>query len=892
MQILKNKKTAILIAIFLMLSMSASTMLTPNASAHSPPWTIISYAYMTIAPTTCGVGQQIAVVMWIDTPLPGAVAGNPVRRADYTLTITKPDGTVTTQTWPFVSDSTGVQYTNFVPDQVGNYTMTFSYPKQTYIWNSTNTAGLAAASEAYYGDVFTADSTTKTIEVQQTAIPEPINSYPMPTEYWTRPIEQENTYWYAISSNWLSFPYIGGGGNQNQVYVGTVGGIQPDGLAPNSAHIMWTKPIEYGGLVGGNDTNVSGEAYYQGGSYNARFANPIIMQGTLFFQLPYGNSGSGGAYVAWDLRTGQQLWSINASATGVSLVPSFGYIYSQDQPNQHGAIPNGALIASTTSYSGLGTVWRSYDPRTGVLTALNVTNVPTGLGAAGPAGEYLKYVLTNYGNSTNPKWYLAQWNSSNVMGNYIVNQMSSAINWYTGTVNASLPTAYDWNVSVPLAGTGWTFGPSAYITYVDVGNMLLATQGTFGGHVGDLGAGITTDPGNITAISLKPQTLGQVMWTQTYPPASDNNTRTIAGWDPTTGVLVFKDKETFAHWGYSLTTGNLLWGPVYPPSSPASDWNFFTYNNMVINGYIYDSGYGGVLYCYNDTTGKLLWTYGNGGEGNSTNAGFETAYGVYPIFTSALADGKIYLTSTEHSPNSPSWKNALLRCLNATTGEEMWTILDYGNAMAGGISAIADGYLATLNTYMEQVEVFGRGPSQLTVTAPQASIELGRSLVISGMVTDISAGTKQDEQAARFPNGVPAVSDASQSAWMEYVYMQKSQPTDAIGVPVTISVVDANGNNREIGTTTSTADGFFTFSWKPDIAGQYTVYASFPGSESYWPSHAVTSFVVDTIAPTSTPFAIQTQSTVDMYFVPAVVGIIVAIAIGFAITIIVLRKRP
>ncbi len=40
-------------------------------------------------------------------------------------------------------------------------------------------------------------------------------------------------------------------------------------------------------------------------------------------------------------------------------------------------------------------------------------------------------------------------------------------------------------------------------------------------------------------------------------------------------------------------------------------------------------------------------------------------------------------------------------------------------------------------------------------------------------MVDISAGTKQAEQAARFPNGVPVVADESMSAWMEYVYMQK-----------------------------------------------------------------------------------------------------------------------
>ena len=83
--------------------------------------------------------------------------------------------------------------------------------------------------------------------------------------------------------------------------------------------------------------------------------------------------------------------------------------------------------------------------------------------------------------------------------------------------------------------------------------------------------------------------------------------------------------------------------------------------------------------------------------------------------------------------------------------------------------------------------------------APDAGIALGNSVTIKGTVTDISAGTKQTVQAANFPNGVPAVSDASMSQWMEYVYMQKSKPMNTTGVPVTLSVVDANGNFRTIG---------------------------------------------------------------------------------------------
>ncbi len=137
----------------------------------------------------------------------------------------------------------------------------------------------------------------------------------MPTEYWTRPIEGQNNYWYTIASNWLGQPYIIGAGS---AYIG---GEQPDGSAPTSAHIMWTKPIDYGGVVGGNNTAIPGEGYYQGLSYNPRFTNSLIMQGLLYYQEPWGNAGTGGDYVAVDLRTGQEQWRVNTTATGISLVP-------------------------------------------------------------------------------------------------------------------------------------------------------------------------------------------------------------------------------------------------------------------------------------------------------------------------------------------------------------------------------------------------------------------------------------------------------------------------------------------------------------------------------------------------------------------------------------------
>jgi outer membrane protein assembly factor BamB len=878
MNFAKNKTAAIAITLFLTLTIAFPLAALPAANAHSPSWNIPSFAYIEVAPSPVGVGQTVQIYLWVDTPMPNAALINDIRRYGYTLTITKPDGTTETQTWGVVSDSTGIQFYKYTPDQVGNYTLKFNYAGQNYTWSGD-----------YLNDTFAAATATTTLTVQQEQLPNAITGYPLPTEYWTRPIEGQNTNWYTISSNWLNGPYIRTG---TTVTGGAgFGRFQPDGSAPNSAHVMWTKSITYGGVVGGNDTAVSGETYYMGGSYNVRFSSAIVMQGTIFYQEPYGNSGGGGDLVAVDLQTGQELWRVNASATGVSLVPSFGYLYSFESGNQHGVLPDGLLIASysaggtMTPYGPMGgiTCWAAYDPRTGVLTTMNITNVPAGTATgtlaasagsaasvAGPSGEYLIYTLTNLGTTSSVKYYLSQWNSSKVFGES---------NWYSGTVNASLPSRYDWNISIPTLKGQWSI-----FRDVIFNNVMLLTQGSLG-----TGPRTNGEGANVTAISLKPGSIGQVLWTKYYSPAPNNVTRQIIAVDAQAGTFVTEDKETLLLTGFSLTDGSQLWssGPV------KAEWDTVRRVVLAAYGNLYCAGFDGILYCYDDTDGTLLWTYGNGGEGNSTYAGLGTAYGHYPIFVDVIADGKVYLGTTEHSPNSPWYKDAQYRAINATTGQEIWTMMGWGTGMYVGTSDIvADGYFVYLNCYDMQIYSVGKGPSAMTVDAPAAAITQGQSLVIRGTITDISAGTTQEEQAARFPNGVACVSDESQSAWMEYVYMQKAKPTNSTGVDVTISVIDANGNYRIIGNTTSDTSGTYNLQWTPDIPGKYTVIATFAGSESYYQSSAESSFAVDAAAtPTAAPTAAPASVT-DMYFIPAVAGIIIAIAIVGALIMLMLRKRP
>ncbi|MEM3377726.1 MAG: PQQ-binding-like beta-propeller repeat protein [Candidatus Bathyarchaeia archaeon] len=633
---------------------------------------------------------------------------------------------------------------------------------------------------------------------------------------------------------------------------------------------MWTKSINFGGIVGGSNTGVEGAAFYSGLSYEARFTNPIIIYGRLYYALPRGNSGSGGGYVCVDLRTGEEIWRQNYTVN-----PSFGQLEWFDSPNQHGVIPNGYLWATSTA-AGV-TTWIAYDALDGNWL-FNITNVPSGTRAYDPNGELIIYQL-NVAN----RW-LALWNVTNVITNGPVNALVAAGYRPVGQVfNSSLRQSYSWNVTIP------SLPSDAVIRYAIYDDLIIgsaATKAVFGqAHFGGIGTGTGVSYATFWTLSLKPTSRGQLIWIKNFTAPSNNITRQFGPIDVESRVFFMSDKETMQWSGYDLDTGEWLWGPV----GETRDFNYYptvgsggvSQVGFVAYGKLYTGGYGGELFCYESRTGKLLWKY------NNTYSGFETPWGLYPIFPAAIADGKIYLYSNEHSPNSPQYKGSRVRCLNATTGEELWTLL--GWAGVGGFAdqgwPVADGYIAYLNTYAMQVYCLGKGPSATTVTAsPKVSVH-GSKVLVEGTVVDISAGTKQKEQAARFPNGVPAVADESMSAWMEYVYMQKPKPTDVKGVEVVIEVLDPNGNYYEVARATSDSNGFYSATFTPPVPGKYTVIARFAGSESYYGSSAETAIYVEEAPPEATP---APQAPVETYIAVSTVAIIIAIAVA---VVLLLRKR-
>ena len=838
----KNRTIAILIATILIVTIAIPIIILPT-DAHDPPWKIPTYAFIAPTPDPVGVGQPVTVVMWLLFAAPTATGGDAGDRwSNLKVTVTKPDG-INETLGTFMADPTGSTYTTYTPTEVGNYTFYMEFPGQVLSLYHPVTKR-AGGNSAYINDTFMASSAKAILEVQQDPVRGPAN-YPLPTEYWTRPIEGQNTNWWKVASNWLGAPQV----------IDRI--VQPDGIGPNSAHVMWTKPIAAGGVVGGTREGVDGNTFYPGMTYETKFNAPLIMNGRLYYELPRSTAGTGGGYLCVDLQTGEQLFYQNSTR------PSFGQLLDWESPNQHGVLTSGYLWASS------GTNLLAYDPLNGGLL-FNLTNVPSGTAYYTKTGEVVRYILNYTGRN------IALWNMSEA-------GIASGLNFSPVGKTINCSTAYSWTAPIPnLNGTA-----SPAIVKILGDDVMLGRSTAFAGMMAD---GTPQDHiYTMWAISLKPENRGTLLWLRNYTSPQGQITLRLGPVDPINRVWTVCSQEEMKIYGYSLDTGDPVWtsDPMIKPMD--------VYNRMgateaaTAYGYLYTGHYGGVAYCWSMKNGSLMWTYGNGGvPGNDTASGYTSAWGSYPLAVAAVGGGNIYMCTTEHSPNAPLYKGAMIRCLNAYTGEERWTLDGWGSGEQGKNMdfALADGCLVYLNAYDMQIYSVGKGPSAITVEAPMAAITRGQSLVIRGTVTDIAAGTKQKEQAARFPKGVPAMSDESMGTWMAYVYMQRPRPTDVTGVPVTLSVVDANGNYRDIGNTTSNSDGFYTLNWTPDIEGQYTVYASFAGSESYWPSHAVTSFAVDPVMETNaTEQPVQAQPPFEMYFVASTIAIIAAIAIVGLITI-------
>ena len=793
--------STIVLALTLMIPAAMASM--QIATAHTPPLNVPTDAFLNVAPNPIGVGQTATLTFWLNTPPPTANGNYGDRWQGFTITVTKPDGT--TQTLgPYKSDPVGSGYAFYTPDQTGNYVFQFNFPGQLLSGANPPPVPNSYSLSAFVNDTFLPSSSPKlTVVVQQQAV----QQYPsaqLPTDYWQRPINANNREWFAIGGNWLLSGYDSTGQSYNPFTTG-----------PDSAHILWTKPLAFGGILGGSFGGGGTSSYYNGLSYETKFPNPVIIQGQLYYnQYPttrYANMDVYPlGYNCVDLRTGKTIFTANTTVT-------FGQILDWVSPNQYGGVAY--LWGYNGASNGVTSTWYCSDAFSGNLL-FRMTNVPSGTMTMDNQGDILIYTLNNAGG------WLSMWNSSLAVSNYwttlfnngTITQANYYYNWRppTGSV-VDARVGIQWNVTV----TKYSLPSAQSISKIDYADgVLLATTGGSNAQ----------NPGYEMEIGYS-TTTGQQLWVQNRTLPVGMDMFGIMG-AASSGVYTEYIENTMQWYCYSILTGNLIWGPSVPYSLA---WGFYQQGSVIAYGCLYTSAWDGTIHCYNITNGKNLWNTYTG------SSGFETAYGDYPLAMGfAVADGKVY-ASQGHTHLQPLFRNASVVCVDAYSGNLLWSSLGW---IQGPV--IADGILVGFNNYDGQLYAFGKGRTATTVSTQTFAAPQGTPVLLQGTVTDQSPGqTCLGVPAA----GTPAISDANMTAWMAYLYEQQPKPANAVGVKVHLTAVDPNNNFQDIGYVTSDATGNYKMQWTPPVPGVYTITATFAGSNSYYSSTAETGLIVSQATP-------------------------------------------
>jgi hypothetical protein len=868
-----------------------------NVEGHTPPWTIPIHIYTASSPSILALGQSNTVIFWIDITPPTLGPNIGYLWQNITIDITKPDSHVE-HFGPLTANYGSSGSVVYTPDKDGQYNVTLTFPEQV-LTTGTNTG----STSAYINDSYAAATAETTFTVQETVPDTSFHNSPLPVSYWERPIDSNDENWYVLASNWLGQNLPGA----------TYLKFQPNGLAPNTAHTILTIPLNWGGLVGGVPANI-GATYYQGeAGGKTKFNNPLILNGILYYSLPLSNAPSGAGVTAVNLRTGETLWT-NPNLNTLS----FGQLYDFESSNEHGVEagylwttgtavgtgitnPGSAAVTALTSSYAPGTVdlaqtpavtnsaqfvnatnsWIAIDPVTG-RTLFNETNVPTGIQAQGPNGEWLIYGIGR-ASSSSPYTYLWQWNNTKLPG---TDRLNAFVVWTPGTTNWNMSAAYDWNVTLSesLSGTTNQFGSyDPTILRVIPGDVIFGqSSGLQQSATTSSGAFGSPDPYTLWAINLNASRgeIGNVLWQKTYLAPANNLTALIGPIDSDNDVFTVYYRETLQWSGYSLLTGNQLWGPTEPESS----LNYYggvsshLYPYAVAYDTLYSTGFSGTVYAYDLKTGKTLFTYGNNpNDPNNSTASIDAPYGNFGLAVGAVADHKVYLITGDYDPQSPPYKGASTIAIDASTGQQIWKV--YGTS-EWEEQAVADGYYVWFNQNEQTIYVTGPGPSTTTISAPDSRATAGNSLEIKGTVTDQSPALKD----------TPAISDADQGAWTNYLVEHTAAQPNATGVSVFLTIKNQDGTPVQETTVTSDSNGLFHYAWIAPTSGEYTVTADFQGTQSYGPSSAETAFAVTSVDPAPTALPLKAADYTPTYL-GIIIAALVALAGAIAAIAVLLRKH-
>jgi outer membrane protein assembly factor BamB len=784
MNIIRNKSKLSTIALILVLAISTTLAILPTAAAKG------TVCYLGAIPNPVGKDQQVLLHVGITDQLPSTTQS----WLDLSITITDPEGIQSTISG-IKTDSTGGTGVSFTPDKVGLYTLVAHFPEQV----QRGTTYLAS------------DSPPVELEVLAEKVP----VYPghsLPTNYWTRPIDAQLREWSAITGSWPNVP--------RNLYA-------PYNDGPETAHILWTKPLTQGGLTGGKLTGLSfeiGDAYEgkwtgSSGGLSTWTSTAIILTGKLYYQ----ESTQEDPVVTHcvDLHTGEELWS---KVFMDNQTIAFGQTLHFDGINYHGAFEYIYVTSGGGFFGGGSQTWYAFDSWTGDWM-FTIEDVPSGTNMYGPNNEICRYVVDTRGGT------VSLWNTTEVVMKGL--NVNSAGSWGSNAHGLTHDGADGimWTESIPTGLPG-----SVQASFLN-DRMIGASAST--SAVTLWGINLNASVGAIGSVLFEPTT-----WT---PPAywaemGLSISGFQSGWqlwsqEDRVGILWVKDVRE--HYAFSLEDGTFMWSTPSQYYMDAFD-DTPADARAIAYGKFYSASVSGIVYCYDIQTGDELWRY----EATDPYSEylFANTWWLKPLF---ITDGKIYAAHLEHSPIDPRPRGGPFICLNATDGTEIFRINGaFRQTRWGGRGIIGDSIIATMDTYDQRVYAIGKGASATTVTASPKVAAKGSAVVIEGTVMDVSPGTKDIDLQLRFPKGVPAISDADMSEWMLYVYKQFEMPEDATGVEVVFNWVDSEGVWHDLYRTKTDTSGTYSYVWYPDTEGTSKIIATFEGSEGYYGSSAVTTVVI------------------------------------------------
>jgi hypothetical protein len=296
------------LALILLLAATTFMIAAPSANALEIP----TFPMITASPNPVGVNQIVYINAFMTKPTPTAgMASSGDQYENISVEIIAPDGSKQV-IGPLRSDSTGGTWASFTPNQVGTYKLQMFYPGQTL----TGGGDVFGGGGNWNGSILLpSQSEVISLTVQEQQVVSIYQSPPLPTEYWSRPIYATNWAWGTKGGNWLglkapSFATTG--------MYDAMGNVQLYSLAPNTGHIVWTLPTQFGGQPG-LPISSDQESQYSSTSIAINHFEPIIINGVIFYTQYASVSSTVIGWKAVDLRTGETVWERSAGESGKKL---------------------------------------------------------------------------------------------------------------------------------------------------------------------------------------------------------------------------------------------------------------------------------------------------------------------------------------------------------------------------------------------------------------------------------------------------------------------------------------------------------------------------------------------------------------------------------------------